>query len=69
MATLLPFRDYDEHDVINLFAFDYAGTAVTRGALVKVKTSTGWQAHDKPLVNRPWEVCFRRRLPIPANCA
>ena len=44
MAKLLPFRDYDEHDVINLFAFDYAGTDVTKGALVKIKSSAGWNA-------------------------
>jgi len=44
MAKLLPFRDYDEHDVLNLFAFDYAGTDVTRGALVKIKSSAGWNA-------------------------
>ena len=47
MAQLLPFRDYDEHDVINLFAYDYSGSSVTKGALVKVKTSTGWQANDE----------------------
>ena len=44
MANLLPFRDYDEHDVINLFAFDYAGTAITKGALVRIKSSAGWNA-------------------------
>lgn len=36
-----PFRDYDEHDVVNLFAFD--GTA-NKGTLVKV--STGWSNTD-----------------------
>ena len=36
-----PFRDYDEHNVINLFAFD--GTA-NKGTLVKV--STGWSNTD-----------------------
>lgn len=45
MATLRPFRDYSEHDVVNLFAFDYTveGEA-TRGALVKIKD--GWTAHS-----------------------
>ena len=47
MATLLPFRDYDEHDVINLFAFDYAGTSVTKGAMVKIKSSAGWSVADE----------------------
>ena len=38
MATLLPFRDYDEKDVINLFAF--SGTLpATKGTLVKVQGS------------------------------
>ena len=47
MAKLLPFRDYDEHDVINLFAFDYAGTSVVKGALVKIKSSAGWNASQE----------------------
>ena len=47
MATLLPFRDYDEHDVINLFAFDYAGTSVTKGAMVSIKSSAGWSVADE----------------------
>jgi hypothetical protein len=45
MATLRPFRDYSEHDVINLFAFDFdVEGAATRGALVKIKD--GWTAHS-----------------------
>lgn len=36
-----PFRSYDEHDVVNLFAFD--GTT-NKGTLVKV--STGWSNTD-----------------------
>ena len=44
MATLRPFRDYSEHNVVNLFAFDYAGTDIEAGALVKI--STGFTAHD-----------------------
>ena len=48
MATLRPFRDYSEHDVINLFAFDYAGTSISAGNLVKIKTSTGW-VHSQDL--------------------
>lgn len=48
MALLRPFRDYDEHDVLNLFAFDYAVRgAATRGALVRIKNSTdGWVPHS-----------------------
>ena len=46
MATLRPFRDYSEHDVINLFAFDYSGTDQDAGKLVKIKTSAGFSAND-----------------------
>ena len=42
MAKLRPFRDYSEHDVINLFA--YNGTSLTRGAIVKLDSTTGWKA-------------------------
>lgn len=45
MPNLLPFRDYDEHDVINLFAFD--GTSVNKGTLVKVKSTHGWESTDE----------------------
>jgi hypothetical protein len=45
MATLLPFRDYDEKDVINLFAF--SGTLpATKGTLVKVQ-GNGFKATDE----------------------
>ena len=46
MPTLLPFRDYDEHDVINLFAWDGAVPA-TKGTIVKIK-GDGWQAGATP---------------------
>ena len=46
MATLRPFRDYSEHDVINLFAFDYSGTDIDAGNLVKIKSTAGVSAHD-----------------------
>jgi len=40
-STLLPFRDYSEHDVLNLFSF--SGTLpVTKGHLVQISGS-GWQ--------------------------
>lgn len=44
--TLLPFRDYDEHDVINLFAI--AGTA-DKGLVVMGSTSAtdGWRNTDE----------------------
>ncbi len=48
---LKPFRDYSEHDVINLFAFgDHAVTlgttdVVYAGSVVKVRT--GWQNTDE----------------------
>ena len=44
MATLRPFRDYSEHNVVNLFAFDYSGTDIDAGALVKIKT--GYTPND-----------------------
>ena len=49
MATtvnLRPFRDYDEHDVINLFA--HRSSAVNKGSLVKLETLTGWKYTDEP---------------------
>jgi hypothetical protein len=52
MATLRPFRQYDEHDVINMFAYDTSVAAsaldtkgnahVLAGKLVKVK-GDGWK--------------------------
>ena len=40
MAKLLPFRQIDENDVVNLFAFD--GDSATRGLLVKLDSSNTW---------------------------
>jgi hypothetical protein len=51
MATLRPFRQYDEHDVINMFAYkvdeaaDGNGVVVQAGRLVKA-LSGGWVASD-----------------------
>ena len=48
---LMPFRDYDEHDVINLFAFGddavtlNTTTTVQAGSIVKIKT--GWSNTDE----------------------
>ena len=47
--SLRPFRDYSEHDVLNLFAYDTsaltAGSiSVTKGTLVKI--GTGWKNYD-----------------------
>ena len=48
---LLPFRDYDEHDVVNLFAFDDAAvnmdssTVIYAGSVVKIRT--GWSNTDE----------------------
>ena len=46
---LRPFRDYDEHDVLNLFSYDTTGLTagsinITKGALVKI--ATGWKNYD-----------------------
>lgn len=44
MPTLLPFRQYDEFDVINLFA--YSGThPVNRGTFVK-PVASGWRTDE-----------------------
>ena len=48
---LMPFRDYDEHDVVNLFAFDDAAvnmdssTVIPAGSVVKIRT--GWSNTDE----------------------
>ena len=46
---LRPFRDYDEHDVLNLFSYDTTGltagsSSITKGTLVKI--ATGWKNYD-----------------------
>lgn len=46
---LRPFRDYDEHDVLNLFSYDTTGLTagsinITKGVLVKI--ATGWKNFD-----------------------
>jgi len=46
---LRPFRDYDEHDVLNLFSYDTTGLSagsinITKGSLVKI--ATGWKNYD-----------------------
>jgi hypothetical protein len=45
MPNLLNFRDYDEHDVVNLFA--YSGTLpVNKGTIVKI-VGNGWKNTDE----------------------
>ena len=43
-STLLPFRQINEQDVVNLFAFD--GSSATRGLIVKLDTAKGWKLSD-----------------------
>ena len=47
MATLKPFRQISENDVVNLYAFD--GSSATRGHIVKLSATAakGWQADDE----------------------
>ena len=49
MATLRPFRQVNEHDVIGLFAFKTAdlttASIATKGAVVKIQS--GWKATDE----------------------
>ena len=48
-TTLLPFRDYDEHDVINLFAVD---GELTKGHMVMI--NNGWKSDDEmTFLNEP----------------
>jgi hypothetical protein len=52
MSQLRPFRQYDEHDVINLFTVEGTADATTGivlhdGALVKIHT--GWKADNDPV--------------------
>jgi len=45
MPNLRPFRDYDEHDVVNLFS--YSGTLpVNKGTIVKI-VGSGWKNTDE----------------------
>ena len=47
MATnLRPFRDYDEHDVVNLFAFS-GSYPQTKGNIVTIM-GNGWKNSDEP---------------------
>ena len=62
--NLKPYRDYDEHDVINgLFALD--ATSANKGALVKIKSS-GWvngtDFRDVPLTTQANVYSARRVL-------
>jgi hypothetical protein len=46
---LRPFRDYDEHDVLNLFSYDTTGLtagSINVNAGVLVKIATGWKNYD-----------------------
>lgn len=51
MSDLRTFRQYDEHDVINLFA--WSGTTSTAGVLLQagklVKVNTGFSAGNEPV--------------------
>ena len=54
IADLKPFRSYDEHDVVNLFALDYPtinlnvdNVKIKKGKLVTV--SNGWKNTDEAL--------------------
>jgi hypothetical protein len=48
MPTLLPFRQYDEADVINIYS--YSGSIPTnRGTFVKCAFPSGWRSDDTDL--------------------
>lgn len=51
MSDIKPFRQYDEHDVINLFTFN--GTTGTNGVLLQagklVDIHTGWKSDSDPV--------------------
>ena len=46
MPNLRPFRDYDEHDVVNLFALSGSYPAI-KGLMVTVM-GNGWKNTDEP---------------------
>lgn len=46
MAKLKPFRDYSEHDVINLFAFS-GSLPATNGTFVVPADTNGWKNTDE----------------------
>lgn len=56
--NLRPFRDYSEHDVVNLFAFngsaESASVVLTKGAVVKVD-GAGWQPVATNTLGNPIE--------------
>ena len=47
MPQLKPFRDYDEHDVINLFTLKDQSD-VNKGTFVKLTSGQGWVSTDEP---------------------
>ena len=47
MPTLLPFRDYSEHDVVNLFAFS-GSLPLNKGTLVRIQ-GNGWLNTNEPI--------------------
>ncbi len=47
MPNLKPFRDYDEHDVINLFTLKDQSD-VNKGTFVKLTSGQGWVSTDEP---------------------
>ena len=50
MPDIKPFRDYSEHDVINLFAYEDVSAVRSKGIFVKAATNSGWNtAQDQTL--------------------
>jgi hypothetical protein len=47
MPNLKPFRDYDEHDVVNLFTLRDQSD-VNKGTFVKLTSGQGWVSTDEP---------------------
>lgn len=47
MPNLKPFRDYSEHDVINLFSIKDQ-SSVNKGTFVKLINGEGWVSTDEP---------------------
>ena len=48
--NLRPFRQYSEHDVVNLFALEARATEslpINKGTLVAIKPTAGWEATDE----------------------
>ena len=48
MPNIKPYRDYSEHEVVNLFAISGASLPITKGSIVRI--ATGWHSDLNPQI-------------------